>query len=134
MLIRTDTLPWPIDQRLINILQHEINAAGINGNSGAVLNFRDPEYDHVTGGYHPVEVSIAADGSIRYITDFALYGCPPHVELCKEIDFDFGLRTLQHMSREYPIKQGRELYDLWEANFINYHQSGVYRVDVAAGG
>lgn len=133
MLIRTDTLPWPIDQRLINILQREINAAGINDNGGAVLNFRDPEYDIVTGGYHPVEVSVATDGSIRYITDFALYGYPPHVELCKEIDFDFGLRRFQHMSRELPIHRGRDLYDLWESNFISYYEMKAYRVDVSAG-
>lgn len=134
MNIRTDDLPWSIDQRLVNILQHEIDAAGTNGSGGAVLNFRDPEYDLMTGGYHPVEISVSRDGSIQYITDFALCGCPPHVELCKEIDFDFSLRRFQHISREFPIQQGRELYGLWEENFISYYESGVYRVDVTAGG
>jgi hypothetical protein len=131
MIIRTDNLPWPIDPRLRNLLQHEINAAGINGNGGAVLNFRDPEYDHATGGYHPVEIAIDENGAIQYITDFALYGCAPHVELAKEIDFDFSMKVFQHFSREFPIRQGRELFDLWQENFISYYQSNVYRVDVS---
>lgn len=134
MLIRTDNLPWPIDKRLRHLLQHEIASSGVDGHNGVVLNFRDPEYDHVTGGYHPVEIAVGADGDIRYITDFALYGVPPHVELCKEIDFDFGLQLFQHQSREFPIRRGRELYNIWEENFISYYEISAYRVDIAAGG
>jgi hypothetical protein len=132
MHIRSDNMPWSIDQRLIEILQSNINTAGINSNNGYVLNFRDPEYDHITGGYHPVEVAVAADGGIQYITDFALYGVPPHVELAKEIDFDFRLGLFQHQSREFPIQRGREFYELWEENFISYCSMNVYTVDVAA--
>lgn len=131
MIINCTNLPWPLDKRLIDLLQHEISAAGINGNTGAVLNFRDPEYDAHTGGFHPVEIAVEGDGSIQYITDFALYGIPPHAELCKEIDFDFSLKLFQHMGREFPIKSGKELFELWQENFISYYKMNAYVVDVA---
>jgi hypothetical protein len=127
MIIRTDNLPWPIDERLRNLLQHEIAKSGIEENRGVILNFRDPKYDHINGGFHPVEIAVDADGSIKYITDFALYGTPPYVELGKEIDFDFGLKPFPHFSEEYPIQEGRNLYRLWEQNFLSYYEMGVYR-------
>lgn len=134
MIINCKNLPWSLDKRLIDLLQHEINSVGVNGNNGAVVNFRDPEYDAVTGGYHPVEIAVAADGRIQYVTDFALYGVPPHVELAKEIDFDFKLGLFQHMGREFPIRRGRALFDLWEKNFVSYYHSNIYCVDVSVWG
>ncbi len=131
MIINCTNMPWPLSKHLINLLQHEISAAGVNGSSGAVVNFRDPEYDCSSGGYHPVEIAVNSDGCIQYITDFALYGTPPHVELAKEIDFDFSLQLFQHMGREYPIQRGIALYSLWEKNFISYYRNDVYSVDVS---
>jgi hypothetical protein len=132
MVINPRSLPWPLDKRLINILQQEIGEAGMDLSGGVVVNFRDPEYSVATGGYHPVEISVAVDGCVQYITDFALYGSPPHVELAKEIDFDFELGLFQHMGREFPILRGRELFKMWEENFISYQQSGVFSVDVSS--
>ena len=133
MNINTTNLPWPLDRRLINLLQQEIGAAEASTSSGVVVNFRDPDYSATTGGYHPVEISVAADGCVRYITDLALYGSPPHVELGKEIDFDFELGLFQHMGREFPILRGRELFQMWQDNFISYHQAGVFSVEVSSG-
>lgn len=127
MIIRTDNLPWPIDERLRNLLQKEIAKSGIEKNKGVILNFRDPNYDHATGGFHPVEIAVDTDGSIKYITDFALYGTPPYVELGKEIDFDFGLKLFQYLSEKYHIQEGRDMYKLWEINFFRYYDMGVYR-------
>ena len=131
MILNCTHLPWPLSKHFINLLQHEISAAGIFGNSGAVVSFRDPDYDCYSGGYHPVEIAVNANGQIQYITDFALYGIPPHVELAKEIDFDFSCQRFQHMDREFHIKRGKELYKMWEQNFISYYRSGVYSVDVS---
>ena len=132
MIICCLNMPWPISKALINLLQHEISTAGMNGNCGAVVTFRDPEYDCHSGGYHPVEIAVNAQGFIQYITDFALYGIPPHVELAKEIDFDFYFKRFQHMSREFPIQCGKEHFKLWEQNFISYYQNNVYSVEVSA--
>jgi len=134
MIINCMNLPWPLDKRFINLLQHEISTAGVLGNSGAVASFRDPEYGCATGGYHPVEIAVSKDGHIQYITDFALYGAPPHVELAKEIDFDFETGTFRHMAREFPIRRGRDLYEVWEENFIIFYQKGVYRIEISTCG
>jgi len=132
MIINCTNLPWPLNNRFISLLQHELSAAGvIGGNNGAVINFRDPEYDFHSGGYHPVEIAVNSDGCIQYITDFALYGMPPQVELAKEIDFDFSLQLFQHMGREYPIRNGKTLFKVWEENFISYYLSNAYSVEVS---
>ena len=133
MLLRTDNLPWPISQELRNILQHEVNASGKDLRHGVVINFRDPEYSAGSGGYHPVEVSISGDGALIYCTDFCIHGLPPHAEIAKEIDFDFGQQVFQHMHQVYPIKKGRELFKVWEQNFIQYYKNDVYEVQVSTG-
>lgn len=126
MHIRTDCLPWPVSSKLISILEHELST--IPTAAGAILSFRDPKYSAESGGFHPVEVAVAPDGSIQYVTDFTYYGSPPYCELGKEIDFDFSLGLFQHLGREFPIQAGRELFRLWESNFVTYYGMGVYSV------
>lgn len=128
MNIRTDRLLWPVSSRLVSILEHELTSIAVD--SGAVLSFRDPKYSPEGGGFHPVEVAVAPDGSIQYVTDFAYYGSPPYCELGKEIDFDFSLGLFQHFGREFPNQSGRELFQLWESNFVTYYGMGVYTVSV----
>ena len=125
MHIRTDCLPWPVSNKLVAILEHELPSLA---DSGIVLSFRDPKYSPQAGGFHPVEVAVASDGCIQYATDFAYYGNPPYSELGKEIDFDFSLGLFQHFDREFPIMAGRELFQLWESNFVTYYGMGVYSV------
>lgn len=127
-------LPWPLNKRLIQIINHHLQQQPpVTGNS-CVLNFRDPTYSPERGGYHPVEIGLNADGTLAYITDFAYVGCPPHAELAKEIDFDFWNDLFQQFGREYPIRHGEELFQLWQSNFLSYYQSGVYTVTSDAGG
>lgn len=126
MHLRTDCLPWPVSSKLIAIIEHELSVMPTA--TGAVISFRDPRYSAETGGFHPVEVAVASDGSIQYVTDFAYYGSPPYCELGKEIDFDFSLGLFQHLGREFPIQAGRELFQLWESNFIAYYGMGIYTV------
>jgi len=126
MHIRTDCLPWPVSGKLVAILEHELKS--LAADSGAILSFRDPKYSPEGGGFHPVEVAVATDGSIQYVTDFAYCGRPPYCELGKEIDFDFSLGLFQHFGREYPVLAGRELFQLWESNFVTYYGAGVYSV------
>jgi len=126
MIIRTDNLLWPIDKRLQTLLQQEIANSDIEENRGVILNFRHPEDDHDTGDFHPVEITLDAYGSIKCISDFALYGKFPAVR-GESIEFDFGLKLLQHFSEEYPIQEGQELYELWELKFLRHYEMGVYR-------
>ena len=56
---------------LINIIENHIE--NIKPNDGYItLSFRDPTYSSETGGYHPVEILINADGQVQYITDFSM--------------------------------------------------------------
>ena len=87
-------------------------------------------YSAEHGGYHPVEIAINSAGEIQYITDFAYVGDGYFAELAKEIDFDFSLGIFQHFGRDYPIRQGAELFQIWQENFCSYYDSGVFQVTV----
>jgi hypothetical protein len=115
---------WPISGKL----QEIIKAHAIPG--GCVISFSDPNYNCISGGYHPIEVMVDQHGGIAYITDFSYVGRPPYEELVKELDFDFSCGRFGQMSRDYPIDVGRELYSIWSSNFCQYYQSGVYQVTV----
>ena len=134
MTINTMNLPWPLDPRLRHIIQEKLTEAGIDTETGGILSFRDPDFTPEAGGYHPVEIAVGPGGQIEYITDFAYVGRPPYCELVKEIDFDFSLKLLQHFGAEYPIRRGRDLFDLWQENFLAYHEQGAYTVTVESMG
>lgn len=117
---------WAISEELRKII-----AEAIREKSGAcIISFRDPNYSAERGGFHPVEIMIAADGSIQYVSDFALTGLEPHTELAKELDFDFGLQVFQHYGREHLISEGRGLFKTWMDNFTTYHRMGAYEITV----
>lgn len=130
MILNTDTLPWPISPELSRIILEGLTATGIDPGRGAILSFRDPDYSPEAGGFHPVEVAVGPQGGIRYITDFAYVGRPPHCELAKELDFDFSLGLFQHFGVEYPLASGREMFTLWESNFLAYHRMEAYTLSV----
>lgn len=132
MIIRTDNLPWPLAPKLRHILQDAIN--DVVADTGATINFRDPDYSACTGGFHPVELGIGPDGKLLYITDFAFAGRPPDTELVKELDFDFSLGLFGHFGIDYPIHQGHELFRVWQSNFLAYHEMGAYVVSVEPAG
>lgn len=134
MVVRTHNKPWPLDQGLIDIINYHLDDLKPPRGYCCVLNFNDPTYCPERGGYHPVEIGLNADGTVSYITDFSYVGCPPYAELVKEIDFDFWHGLFQHFGHEHLIEQGRDLFQLWQANFISYYRSGVYTVTSDAGG
>jgi len=125
MHINSLSLPWTLDKRLIQILNDELESAGIDDD--VCLTFNDPDFTPQAGGFHPVEVAVKNDGSIMYITDFTYFGEPPHCDLCKCLDFDFSLKIFNHFGMEHPISAGREIFKVWQSNFIAYHKLNVYK-------
>ncbi len=113
---------------LVALLEAEIAKANPGVEDGVILNFKDPNYSAETGGYHPVEIAIDATGKLLYITDFAYYGDGHYAELGKELDFDFSYNLFQQMGRDYPLKEGSELFDIWQCNFCEYVKWGVFEV------
>jgi hypothetical protein len=132
MKIATENRPIPVSHQFIQLLETEIEKGGTDPKYGVILNFRDPDYSAESGGFHPVEIMISSDGTIQYITDFSFCG-GPFPELVKELDFDFAAGIFGHMGmRDYPIEQGRQLYRMFESNFIEYHKMGVFTVTVSS--
>ena len=130
MLIQEHGYALPVSKALIAILKTQLESIENSPSAFVVLNFRDPDYSPLRGGYHPVEIAVDGQGRIQYLTDFAYVGRGDGAELAKELDFDFALGLFQHLGREFPIHRGRGLFKLWQSNFVSYYQGGVYDVDM----
>ena len=126
MQIQKENYPLPVSKRLIDILTREIGQVIVSTDNGVCINFRDTSYATERGGFHPVEIAIDPDGRIRYVTDFAFVGRPPMVDLVKEIDFDFSQGIFEHFGTCYPIRQGGQLFRIWQSNFCDYWKMGVF--------
>lgn len=132
MKIDPKGFPLPLSEPLIQLLELEIAKVDVPQNAGVVINFRDPGYSVEAGGYHPVEISITADGRLLYVTDFAYVGRPPFAELAKELDFDTVVGQFQQFGHDYPLEQGREMFKIWQENFCAYHAMDVFQVSVVS--
>ena len=137
----TDTA-LPIPQALSDVLLKEIERAYATTPPlpkedplfGITLVFRDPGYDPLLGGYHPVEIRLGrANGHYRldYLTDFSYVGPADQAELQAEVDFEFGVS--QCLVRHLPpigLSRVGEFFDLYVTNFLSYYRNGVYEVEV----
>jgi hypothetical protein len=130
MNIQQNDYPVAVSKQLVAIIDQEIEACKVDTSNGVTLNFRDPDYSAESGGYHPVEICVDAQGRIQYITDFAYVGDGHYAELDKELDFDFSYGKFQQMGREYPIKQWASLFKIWQSNFCSYYRRQVFQVSV----
>jgi hypothetical protein len=130
--IKANTCPYELNPAFVALLNQELGKIKLKRKSSVVLNFRDPDYSVESGGFHPVEIMISSTGEIGYITDFAYVGIGPYAELVKEIDFDFSLNAFGHMGRDYPLSRGKQLFNLWQENFVSYYRMGVFKVRAEA--
>jgi hypothetical protein len=130
MTINRQAFPFPLSSAFVAILENEILKAGLQDGCGAIINFRDSNYSSETGGFHPVEISVSSWGKIEYVTDFAFVGIGSFAELAKEIDYDISLGLFQHFGQEFPLAAGKELFAIWQENFVAYHRMEVYSVTV----
>ena len=98
-----------------------------------ILNFRDPDYDPDRGGYHPVEIRLINQGEtwcLDYVTDFGYVG-QVYPELEKIIDISWSQNYVWfNLTGDLSLREGRELYRLWETNFLSYHAGGVYTISI----
>ncbi len=124
----------PVNPNLIQILSQEISQSDIIPFNEIIVNFREPGYSLINGGYHPVEILINKQGLIEYITDFSYFGSGDMAELDKDIDFDFTSGIFQYVGGIYPIEQGLELFEVWQQNFCAYYEMGVFEVEISTYG
>ena len=130
MKINVGVYPLAVSKRLVSILEKAIADSKVDASSGVILNFRDSNYSPETGGYHPVEVMILENGNIGYITDFAYFGSAPYHELGKELDFDFSNKVFGYTGRDYPITEGKGIFRIFQSNFCDYYDSGIFTIEV----
>ena len=104
-----------------------------DNDSQIIINYRDSSYSTEAGGYHPVEIALQRERNsnrwyLLYITDFCYYGSP-YAELVKELDFDFSLEQFSscHLHPQSIYQSSvKEIYQLWESNFLHYLGFGAY--------
>ncbi|EAM7985070.1 DUF2787 family protein [Salmonella enterica] len=125
----------PVKKALIDLLFKEMgNPPPHKARITAVsLLFKDLSYSAEKGGYHPVEIRLISrddEWYFDYITDFSYMGVV-YSELEKEIDISWSQQYvfLAHVG-DLPVNAGRELFELWQSNFIQYHAMNVYTITV----
>lgn len=134
MQIDTNNCPLSLIPKFVAMLNevignHEATGGPITG-TAITINLKDPDYSLEAGGYRPQEIRIEKDGGISYCTEFTYFGQGPFAELGKAIDFDFGAGVFGHMGQDFPLRDGRELFRIWQENTTAYYRSGVYQVRV----
>ena len=113
-----------IDSQLMDILKTLVTQHASQIREYAVIHFKDPGYSAEKGGFHPVEIAINQHWQLRYV------GQAPFIELVKNLDFDFEYQRFQQFSTEFPLTAGRELFAMWQQNFLAYYNMQVYHVAV----
>ena len=132
-----DGFALPVTQALLVLLNQEVANTELNLErlTQLTFNFRNPGYSAEQGGVHPVEIRLVRgldDWLFDYVTDFSYQGLGQDAELCKEIDFN--LSCDEHYLQSWgplPGVEARELFALWQRNFISYAQLGYFTVTVS---
>lgn len=136
MRIQYEGLALPVTKRFIDALIEVIEPVKEPMAEFITVNFRDPKYSAEQGGYHPVEIMITGRCGrydLCYITDFCYAGIGDYAELVKALDFEFIAGTFQDISGYYPIEVAREIYPIWEDNFLTYWlEMGVFDIEVTS--
>ena len=132
-----DGFALPVTPALLALLSQEAERTDLDLGRCTQLtfNFRNPGYSVEQGGVHPVEIRLirGLDGWLfDYVTDFSYQGPGHDAELCKEIDFNFldGEHTMLGWG-PLRLAEARELFDIWQSNFIAYCRLECFSVKVA---
>jgi hypothetical protein len=132
-----DGISLPVCQSLLTMLSQEAERTDLDLGRCTQLtfNFRNPGYSTEQGGVHPVEIRLVRgldDWLFDYVTDFSYQGLGQDAELCKELDFNF-LDGEHFMQGWGPLRlaEARELFDIWQSNFIAYCRLECFSVAVA---
>jgi hypothetical protein len=132
-----DGFALAVAQALLALLNQEVTNLDLNLErlTQLTFSFRSPTYNPEQGGAHPVEIRLirGLDGWLfDYVTDFSYQGLGQDAELCKELDFNF-LDDEHYLQGWGPLPgvEARELFVLWQSNFIANSQLGYFTVTVS---
>ena len=74
-ILQIQQCPFPLPEEMVLIIKQLLETTPADHAGGPVtINFRDPYYSVVAGGFHPVEMRLDESGILEYITDFAFVG------------------------------------------------------------
>ena len=131
-----ENISLPVCQALLTLLSQEAERTDLDLGRCTQLtfNFRNSGYSAEQGGVHPVEIRLVRgldDWLFDYVTDFSYQGLGQDAELCKELDFNF-LDSEHSMQGWGPLRlaEARELFALWQRNFIAYCRLECFTVSV----
>ncbi|MFQ2653427.1 DUF2787 domain-containing protein [Aeromonas caviae] len=137
ILFHRDGFALPVCQALLALLSQEAERTDLDLGRCTQLtfNFRNPGYSTEQGGVHPVEIRLVRgldDWLFDYVTDFSYQGLGQDAELCKELDFNFldGEHTMLGWG-PLRLAEARELFDIWQSNFISYCRLECFSVMVS---
>jgi hypothetical protein len=139
LTFNTEGLCLAVSDKLMAMLDLQANLSSnvTNDTTDIIFNFRDADYSAELGGYHPVEIRLAKIGEqwiFDYITDFSYQGCGDMAELGKDIDFDIsGNSAFQQYCGITPLIDVKDLYAVWQSNFISYVDMQIFTVTVTTG-
>ena len=137
IIFNRDGISLPVSQALLILLSQEAERTDLNLSRCTQLtfNFRNPGYSAEQGGVHPVEIRLVRgldDWLFDYVTDFSYQGLGQDAELCKELDFN--LLDGEHFMQGWgplQLAEARELFTLWQRNFIAYCGLECFSVTVS---
>ena len=137
IIFNQDGISLPVSQALLILLNQEAERTNLDlvRCTQLTFNFRNPGYSAEQGGIHPVEIRLVRgldDWLFDYVTDFSYQGLGQDAELCKELDFNF-LDGEHSMLGWGPLRlaEARELFDIWQRNFIAYCRLECFSVTVS---
>ena len=137
IIFNQDGISLPVSQALLILLNQEAERTNLDlvRCTQLTFHFRNPGYSAEQGGVHPVEIRLVRgldDWLFDYVTDFSYQGLGQDAELCKELDFNF-LDGEHSMLGWGPLRlaEARELFDIWQSNFIAYCRLECFSITVA---
>ena len=137
IIFNQDGISLPVSQALLILLNQEAERTNLDlvRCTQLTFHFRNPGYSAEQGGVHPVEIRLVRgldDWLFDYVTDFSYQGLGQDAELCKELDFNF-LDGEHSMLGWGPLRlaEARELFDIWQRNFIGYCRLECFSVTVS---
>jgi len=137
IIFNQDGISLPVSQALLILLNQEAERTNLDlvRCTQLTFHFRNPGYSAEQGGVHPVEIRLVRgldDWLFDYVTDFSYQGLGQDAELCKELDFNF-LDGEHSMLGWGPLRltEARELFDIWQRNFIAYCRLECFSVTVS---
>lgn len=121
-----------VSDKLLNALITTVSNKNISEARTVTVNFRDTSYTADAGGFHPVEICFTKIEDnhchLLYITDYSFSG-GHYPELVRDLDFDIGNNAFFARYSGWQCldsRDVREMYQLWEGNFLAFLEMGSF--------